>query len=569
MSLELLSPAAFLAGLAGLAGALFLLQRLRVRPREQTVITTLFWREAVRETRARALVRRFRHPWAYALVLLVAGLLWLGTAGPRLAGGAERDWILVLDGSAGMARVGRFEAAAAALQERAAELPRARTRVLWSGAGTRALLLPGEDPLLLERRLAGRAPEPAPAAVEDLLRELAAGAVPGRAASVVVFGDAPLRAPVLEGLPDGWRVTRAPLDLPAAAENRGITALGLADAASGAWDRVDVLVELRGPASEGAALELSLGGEPLALEGRRETVEPGRCEVLFPGVPAAGGVLRARLADADGLSLDDAAAAALPDRPPIGVALSPSLAARLGPVLAADPAARPDATAPSVAVRRAGEDVGEGLPALELVPLDEQEEALLLTHPPGEDPGQALLEAFDALGLDELDGPGLARETGRTVRVAAREGEARGISAWELLFDAESSLAASRAFPLLVARSLRWLADAEAPRPYALAGEPLAAGGPHADALGRALDPVGAPFTPPTAGEYRDPAGAALFASLADPAATAGPTPAVPAGEEPPAEEPAGDGDPLTWILLGVLALLLLEWYLFSTGRMP
>jgi len=80
MSFTTLSPLSIALGLVGLAGVLYLLQRLRVRHREIDVVTTLFWREALQETRARVLVRRFRHPLAYAFVLAIAALLWLAFA---------------------------------------------------------------------------------------------------------------------------------------------------------------------------------------------------------------------------------------------------------------------------------------------------------------------------------------------------------------------------------------------------------------------------------------------------------------------------------------------------------
>ena len=64
-----------LLGVAALAVGLFALQRLRVRHRPVEVETTLFWQQALEESRARVLTQRFRHPWAYALVLAIALLL--------------------------------------------------------------------------------------------------------------------------------------------------------------------------------------------------------------------------------------------------------------------------------------------------------------------------------------------------------------------------------------------------------------------------------------------------------------------------------------------------------------
>ncbi|MGC6487195.1 MAG: BatA domain-containing protein, partial [Planctomycetota bacterium] len=70
-------------GLGAIAGLLYALQRLRVRHQEVEVETTMFWRQAIEESRARVLTQRFRHPWTYALLLSICSLLWLAFAGLR------------------------------------------------------------------------------------------------------------------------------------------------------------------------------------------------------------------------------------------------------------------------------------------------------------------------------------------------------------------------------------------------------------------------------------------------------------------------------------------------------
>ena len=69
MNLSHLSPAAFAAGLAALAGGLYLLQRLRVRHARVEVVTTLFWKQVLEDTHARELTQRFRHLPAYLLLV--------------------------------------------------------------------------------------------------------------------------------------------------------------------------------------------------------------------------------------------------------------------------------------------------------------------------------------------------------------------------------------------------------------------------------------------------------------------------------------------------------------------
>ena len=89
MSLTHLSAAGLTAAAAVLLGALYLLQRLRVRHREIPVVTTLFWKQAVEESRARVLTRRFRHPLAFLLIASIALLILLALAGPRPRAGAD------------------------------------------------------------------------------------------------------------------------------------------------------------------------------------------------------------------------------------------------------------------------------------------------------------------------------------------------------------------------------------------------------------------------------------------------------------------------------------------------
>ena len=94
MSFAMLSTLFVGLGLAGLAGLLYALQRLRVQSNELVVATTMFWRAAVREAPVRVFTRRFRHFLAYLLTLLIAGLLWLAFAGPQTDVQAGEDYII-------------------------------------------------------------------------------------------------------------------------------------------------------------------------------------------------------------------------------------------------------------------------------------------------------------------------------------------------------------------------------------------------------------------------------------------------------------------------------------------
>lgn len=568
MSLLNMSLPVLLVGLAALAAVLFLLQRLRVRYRQRTVITTLFWKQALEEARARVLVRRFRHPLAYLLVLLIASLLWLGFAGPELAGTNQRDQLVLLDGSAGMARGQRFARTVGLLKERLATLPTQRLRVIFCGGRSRTLLRPGENALLLEARLEALElqPEACPATVDTTLRLLTRTLDRGRETDVLVAGDAPVSKTTVDLLPPRLRLRRlAPP--PEASQNRGITALGVAESSSGAWERVDVLCEVSG--HNPPPVSVTLDGKPVELQARSSVDGPNRTRILFEGVPASGQLLTVQLdgANADPLPADDSATIRLPKRKRIRVAIDPPLLATVGPVLKADPAVLVVENNPDVVVCRERSRAA-GVPSLAFVPIESQADAILLHHVAGRSE-TVLVESFQRLGLAEVDAMEMAQASGRQIAVAAVAADQRRISVWEPLLGERFNFVQCRSFPLFVAQAIRWLAQVESDPAFVAAGEALAGNHrAHVDADGIRLDPAGAEFLPPRAGVYRDAGGGALAASLLDPATT-GATGGV---ELEPLAAGADQGrgfDAALWLAAAVLALLFLEWLLLRTGRMP
>ncbi|MHC5069024.1 MAG: vWA domain-containing protein, partial [Planctomycetota bacterium] len=437
MSLLNLSLPALLIGLVALAAILFLLQRLRVRYREHTVITTLFWKEALEEARARVLVRRFRHPLAYLFVLLIAWLMWLGFADPKLSSAAERDHVILLDGSAGMGRGQRFADTVELVKERVRTLPRDRAWVIFCGGRPRTLLQPGENALLFEARLEGVGPEACPATVDTVLRVLTKSLSRDRDTDILVAGDAPLSTTACELLPERAHLRRLLPAAPVLADNQGITALGVARSSTGVWERVDVLCEVQGTVSRKPALVVSLGGRPIELEARySQDEDPTRTRILLVDVPASGGLLTVRLQhppqQQDALAADDTATIRLPKRQRIRVALDSELAATVGPVLTADPAVIVTADRPEVVVRQ-GSEGPSSLPTLDFVPIETQEEAILLHHTEGR--SQAVLVAsFQQLGLSEVDAMDIAQASGHKIAVGARPTTLRRrISLWEPL----------------------------------------------------------------------------------------------------------------------------------------
>ena len=571
MNLTALSPLAFVGGLFGLAGLLYLLQRLRVRHREVDVVTTLFWHEALHEARARVLVQRFRHPWAYALVLAIAALLWAAIAAPQSSKEPERDYLFVLDVSAASSHGARFELARERLLELVEEAPRGAREVVACGSTTEQLLLPGEEALLLEARLAGLEPAATPSRLGESLLVLSRRHE--RPTTVIVLGDAPLSESEVALLPESIRVERAALGAQTTelAGNAGITELGLASAASGAWDTVDVLVQVSSDLADTVELVITLEGQPLAQPVTRRELGEGREEYLLRDVPARGGRLEARLAQGGASRLDDVAAVVLPERSLLRVQLASGLAPSLRSALEADPAVVLVESDPSIVVRRSGDELGSGLPAIVLVPAAEQESSFFVQEASERDPEAVLAEVVGTLALNEIDATSLAEAAGQPITVSAGSGVVREVALWEELVGEGFDFVSSRAFPLFVGGSLRWLSGTSEFRPFVAAGESriatatLKLTGTETSAL--AQRPLGREAVPLTAGDYTVDGGGRLTASLLSDEATR----ATPAGDvlEPLAEAGGGASDPITWLLLLAVLLLLFEWRQVRSGRMP
>ncbi len=570
MDLTHLSAGGFGLGLLALAVGLALAQRLRVRHEEVFVPTTLFWREALQDQRARTLVERFRHPWAYALVLLLAGLLWLAFAHPDARREVGTRHVLLLDGSAGMALPGRFDAALRALERELAAAPRDRTEVLWCGADVHTLLAPGEDRALLRARLAGRVPEAAPASVERALRErsraswLRSGAAPPAPDSdarvrAVVFGDAPLRP---DDRPSRVTLERADLGSRPTAE-LALTAVGIAPAASGDWTRVDVLATVRGAGASDAVLDLARAdGAPLGGALQRVVRAPDHVEHLVQNVPADGATLRFTP------GVGAAAELCLPVRRRVRVAIDPGLAALLGDDAAAAFTAALGADDAVERVEGPPYDLwvgaaGSGGPELTFRGLDAQDEAILVQHDAGLTSSAALAAALGELGLDRLDAGAWAETLGRPIALGAAPGAARAVSLWRELA-ASPAFLEDRGFPLLVGRAVRWLASAPGVAPYAAVGRIAPQRVGRSDAgLGTSLGTAQAvTLATPGAAAQREHEWAATAAARA-----AGDTPAAPRSAAAP--EGPGGWRPLTWVLALALAGLVLEWALVQRGRMP
>lgn len=575
MSFANLPLAIVLAGLAALAVLLFVLQQLRIRHTAVTVPTTLFWRAAAREAPVRVLRERFRHWLAYLLLLAICTLLWLGFAAPEFGRQeSARHHMLFLDGSAHNAEGDDFARAVAALQADLRTLPEGRREVIWGGAHNVPLLAPGEDRLLLERRLADLTPEASPSGLSEQLRLASiAGAWPEQV-EFIVYGRAPVDAEALRQLRVGVHVSRG-LDYGPPSANRGIVALGLVDARSGDWRRVDALVRV-GASAEAqpgalAAGELSAHLNDAPWPAAPEAVDGG---FVFRDLPAEGAIFTVALPAGDGLALDDQASVRLPRRSVLGVAAAPKTLDAVADAIAADPGLRLAAAEDAaVAVRLGDSNFGGDLPALVFVPMDTQQAAFQITYPdpPGEGAGGAetrLLRGLDALGLDQIDATGLATALGRPIGLVALAGERPEVAMWAALLDEGFNFTAERDFPLFLSRALRYLAGEQAWPRYLAAATPVQEGvaGWSSSTSPPALDAAGARFVPGRGSRLtREGDWAVALLNNAVTRREAGAALGVFAG---------GGGAQTattiaTWLALVVIALLALEWVLFRRGLVP
>ena len=608
MSFGIGALAAF-AGLLALAGLFFLLQRLRVRHRLVVVETTLFWKQAIEDARARVFVERFRHPLVYALLLLIGSLLWLAFARTSWRLGPLRDTLVLFDASAGMGVGDRFALARDEVLRLTAGLDPERRRVVLCAERPRTLLAPGEHAQLLRERLEGMAPAAVPSTVEQALRTalhvkrdlpldvvivgcsapdpslVAALSSSGPGAKAAGPADVRVRRVVVDGLSDAASLVLR--------GNRGITALGSSAAKSAAPDRADILVEVGfGQDADAVVPRLWIDGAVFEAVDRVERSDVvgsasgglSHQRFVFRDIVSRGQEVEVRL-PADGiLAADDVARAVLPRREPLRVVVLTELPAAFERALAVDVGLEVLRTAPRdgkhVVIRRGGGSLdGGGLsntaPALVLV--DEPRDHAFFFHCDAtEDASAALASLHARLGLGEVDATEIATKTRRAITAGAAQAERRGIEVWSELFSKDHEVATSRALPLFVSLGLRWIAGLEDVPATAPIGSELAfadqAGGSVTtgsvkvqDATGRWIDSGGAKFRPAAGGTYVSERGTRFAATLLDPLVTAGTT--LEHVEEHDAA--AASFDLVPWLLLLATVLLVVEWILFQHGRIP
>ncbi|MGP7796833.1 BatA domain-containing protein [Sphingomonas sp. CLY1604] len=557
---------AVIAGVPVLAGALYLLQRLRSQRRVVAFAATPLWEQVTRDPMLRIRGPRFRYWTSYALSLALVLPLWFAFAGPILnaAAGGRGFRLFYLDNSAVLA--GNMAAAKRALLADVRGVAPSRRAVFLGDATATQLLAPGESTSLLAARLDRIDADPRPSSLGGWIAERVAR-TPGAPMPAVSYygGWGAVEASGAAHLRYGYLAKPVP-------DNRGIVALGASPAASGRWSKADVLVAFAGPGNRPPGIDdfsITRGGRPIVPAG---IVPAGAGRFLLRDVDADGDLLTVALRRHDGFPADDRAAVRLPDRHVIRIALSSTTPPTIRAVIAHDDAfaiVAPDEA--QVVVRRAGEAFGGDRPSLTLAPVGKAAETFLFSGPAEE--RRDLAARLDDYGLAQIDAAMLADQMHRPISVDVADASRRAVRVWAPLFDSGSSFAKTPGMPLFVSRALRWLAGEQGWIPYAKAGWPLPAVSAMTDWPGStpgADRGLGGQIFADDAGvlHLKD---RRIAVALTDRATTLG------VAAVPPVGMPVGEGrsallpHDAPYALLMLLAILLLagEWIAYQRHRMP
>ena len=527
MTFTLFSTFFTMLGLGVIAVTLALLQRLRVQHREVEVVSTLFWQAAVKETRVRVFVQKFRHWPAWLLLVLIASLLWLLVAGPIWNARNSMHHVVLLDGSIDDPTVAASDLELAALK--ASRLPRMNREIVNAGPGLETLLRTGE-PVELANLRRDVEPTATSSGLEWALESLATRARSGKPLSIHIVGDAQVDERYLDALPDEVTVYR--LDRGPSLGSPVLQSLGVSDAASGVWQTVDLLFAPAVPGSlQLEMLRLALDEEP--FDSSIEATDTG--EYVVKNVPARGGIFKLLY---EGSIVG---AITLPRRDPIDVKFEPDTPEALKRLILLDPACMETEGVADVVVG-ASENANLCLLA-ENTPAFQIETDL-------EDAELALKGLIDELALRQIDATALAEESGRLVDVQVASSDRRKISLWKSLFSSTYNFQQSRACPIFVARSIRWLANRPVLVPWAEQGRRLPVARP---AFDRISDSTA------TASDGRT----FQVTRLTTPAMVGGTI------EKSPSHRFGSGINVAVWIGVLVVFMMLGEWVLYQKGRLP
>ena len=571
-----LSPLFFGAGLAGLAGGLYLLQQLRIRYTRVPVPTTLFWAEAVRDAPVRVFRQRFKHWLAWLLAVLICWLLWLGFADLRTDRSETANfYALILDGSAQNAVGDDFEISKQQLLNEVRSYPNPQREVYYAGEHNLKLLSYDEETRVLQQRLDDQTPVSARSSIEDQLRLLARDAVNAENEVIaIVYGRTAIPQEVIDDLPDNMSVEQRLPEDETEFSNRGIVALGVGEPLSGAWDKVDVLIRvLRTNAEDVAAedLTITVGDQTVAND---ELDIVGESDFLLKDVVADGSQLVVSLSGEDDLEFDNEASVVLPIRTQIPIYLGENVPASILPAINADSALIVVSESEAELAVLGPGDSPSTLPYFHVVEEAAQETAFIIGYVGPQDVSseRALDRTIEQLGIKHIDATAIAQEIERGITVRLKFGDQRFVSVWQPVVEDEFNFRESISFPLFISKSMRYLAN-EAPwYAYLAAGRQAieqSAGTSLADTDTLSELAVGTYFVRNATGEFELTDELPGVISLLDKTSTVRSSGTIIESDIVANSSPYPLWELISWLMLLALLLVVAEWYIYQRRLMP
>ena len=528
MSFALLSTFAVLLGILALAIGLWLSQLLRVQHREVEVISTLFWQSALEETRARVFTRRFRHWPAWLLLVAIASLLWMLLAQPQTEAVNSMQHVVLLDRSAENATTRTADLQLAI--ERASSLPANAREIIAVDGYLNTLLAAGESAEQVSMRI-DETDDPSPPGLQWAIESLSSRATSEQPLSIHVVGDSPIDKRFLDAIDSNVSVFRVdrPESKPGIAR---LQTFGIADSASGKWDEVDVSIGFNPQIPlDATQIAVSIDDQPI----KQLLLAVDETNFELTSIAANGGILNVNVAG------DSVGSFTLPLRQPIRVSLDGDVPEALRELVALDPACQIVASAAEVRIGT-GEDAN-----LRLSPDDQPAFLIQSDH---DDPNAALDKLVDTLALKQIDAMAIAEKSDRVVDVQVLSADQRSVAIWEKLFTPSFDFQESRACPILIARSIRWIADHPPIVPWAQQGERLPTAAPTLD---RAINTLA------LTSDGRELQTTRLASGIADSAQLT----------ITPTANFVSQFSLMAWMGLFVSLLLVGEWVLYQRGSMP
>lgn len=292
---------------------------LRLRRRDVPIGSTFLWQQLIHDVEANAPWQRLRFSWLLLLQLLIALAIVIAAARPfTLAPSAlAANVVLIVDTSASMgatdAETPRIAAARDAARGIIDELPQGGRVTVVAGDSTAHVLVSETD----ERSealdaIAGITASQLPGDLTDAFALASALAARDADSSVVVVTDAGGDDLPAVGIGAPIRVVRVGSD----EANQAVAALSVARRSGGA--QLEAFVAVSNPGDTEITRRLELYADDALVDARELTIPAGRrAEAIVSTVPAAAGIVEARLAGEDALDVDDRAFALVPSDAPI------------------------------------------------------------------------------------------------------------------------------------------------------------------------------------------------------------------------------------------------------------